>query len=200
MDSNDVRREWADRSGEYSPAYYAQLGSDEASEFLVSTLERRVGQDARVLELGCSSGRHLAALADAGFTNLAGIDVNPDALDVLAESYPALAETGTFRAASIEEFLPELPDDAFDAVVSVETLQHVHPDEAWVFDEIARVAGELVVVVEYEDGDPGTVTEVRGGIPLYVRDWSAEFTSRGLREVDSTTTTRDRVHVFEPGK
>lgn len=198
MDSNDVRREWADRSGEYSPRYYAHRGSDETSEALVATLERRVGRDASVLELGCSSGRHLAALAEAGFTDLTGVDVNADAVDVLAETHEELAATGTFHVAAIESFLPELPNGAFDAVVSVETLQHIHPDETWVFAEVARVTGECLVVVENESGEPGTVTEVRDGIPLYFRDWNAEFTDHGLREVESGETKRDTVRVFEP--
>ncbi|WP_256300891.1 class I SAM-dependent methyltransferase [Haloarchaeobius salinus] len=200
MDSNDVRREWADRSGEYSPRYYAHRGSDEATELLAETLTERVGRDASVLELGCSSGRHLAALADAGFTDLTGIDVNADALDVLAETYEELAATGTFHVAAIEEFLPELADDAFDAVFTVETLQHVHPDEAWVFAEVARVTGSLLVVVENEGEEPGTTREVGEGIPLFYRDWNETFTAHGLREVDSGTTKRDTVHVFEPGR
>ncbi|MFC4406003.1 class I SAM-dependent methyltransferase [Haloarchaeobius iranensis] len=198
MESNDVRREWAERSGEYSPAYYAHLGSNEASELLVSTLAERVARDASVLELGCSSGRHLAALREAGFSDLTGVDVNADAIDVLVESFTELAADGAFHVAAIEEFLPDLPNDAFDVVFTVETLQHIHPDEAWVFDEIARITGEELVVVENEDREPGTTVEVRGGIPLYFRDWRREFTSRGLEEVDSATTKRDTVHVFEP--
>jgi len=198
VDSNDVRREWADRSGEHSPAYYAHRGPDEASELLVSTLSDRVGHDASVLELGCSSGRHLAALADAGFTDLTGIDVNADALRVLAETYADLAATGSFHVAAIEEFLPKLDDDAFDVVFTVETLQHIHPDEARVFDEIARVAGELLVVVENETEEPGTTTEVHEGIPLFYRDWQDVFTGRGCRELAATAMKRDTMRVFEP--
>jgi SAM-dependent methyltransferase len=200
VESNDVRREWADRSGEYSPAYYAHLGSDEASDLLVSILTERVGRDARVLELGCSSGRHLAALREAGFADLTGVDVNADAIDVLVESFTELAADGTFHVAAIEEFLPDLPNDAFDVVFTVETLQHIHPDEAWVFAEIARVTGSLLVVVENESGEYGTARTVRGGIPLYYRDWHDVFTAHGMREVASGSTKRDAVHVFEPDR
>ncbi|WP_440991978.1 class I SAM-dependent methyltransferase [Haloarchaeobius baliensis] len=198
MDSNDVRREWAERSGEYSPEYYAYRGSDEASELLVSTLTERVGTDASVLELGCSSGRHLAALEAAGFSDLTGVDVNAEAIDVLVDTFEELAATGTFQVAAIEEFLPELPNGAFDAVFTVETLQHVHPDEAWVFAEIARVTGSLLVVVENESGEFGTRTTVRGGIPLFYRDWHDVFTDCGLTEVASGSTKRDVVRVFSP--
>ncbi|WP_324757349.1 class I SAM-dependent methyltransferase [Haloarcula sp. GH36] len=198
MDSHEVRRQWADRSGEYSPTYYAHYGSDATSELVRSLLERHVGFDASVLEVGCNAGRHLAELAAAGFTDLTGVDLNADALDVLAETYPDLAADGTFHAASIEEFVTDLDDDAFDVVFSVETLQHIHPDSTWVFDDIARIAGELLVTVENESGEAGTVNYVDDDLPLYYRDWNEVFTERGLTEVESTTGKRDTVRVFRP--
>jgi SAM-dependent methyltransferase len=198
VDSHEVRRQWADRSGEYSPTYYAHYGSDATSELVRSLLERHVGRDASVLEVGCNAGRHLAALADAGFSDLTGIDLNADALDLLAETYPDLAAEGTFHATAIEEFVTDLEDDAFDVVFSVETLQHLHPDSAWVFDDVARIAGELLVTVENESGEAGTVNYVDEDLPLYYRDWAAVFTERGLVEVESTETKRDVARVFRP--
>ncbi|WP_135822232.1 class I SAM-dependent methyltransferase [Halostella litorea] len=196
MDSHDVRRAWADRSGEYSPRYYAHYGPDETSELIRSTLERRVGRDARVLEVGCSAGRHLAALADAGFTDLTGVDVNGDALDVLAETYPDLAATGTFHESTIEEYVADVNDGAFDATFSVETLQHIHPDAEWVFDELVRITDGVLVVVENESGEAGTVNYVDEDVPLYYRDWSTVFSERGLVEVDATALDRDTARVF----
>ncbi|MFC7076038.1 class I SAM-dependent methyltransferase [Haloarcula halophila] len=198
MDSHEVRRQWADRSGEYSPTYYAHYGSDATSELVRSLLERHVEFDASVLEVGCNAGRHLAELAAAGFTDLTGVDLNADALDVLAETYPDLAADGTFHAASIEEFVTDLDDDAFDVVFSVETLQHIHPDSTWVFDDIARIAGELLVTVENESGEAGTVNYVDDDLPLYYRDWNEVFSERGMTEVESTTGKRDTIRVFRP--
>ncbi|QIO23426.1 bifunctional 2-polyprenyl-6-hydroxyphenol methylase/3-demethylubiquinol 3-O-methyltransferase UbiG [Haloarcula sp. JP-L23] len=200
MDSNDVRSEWAERSGEYSPTYYAHYGPDETSELVQSILETEVGREASVLEVGCGVGRHLAALADAGFSDLTGVDVNPAALDVLAETYPELAETGSFHAEAIEEYATDVADDAFDAVYSVETLQHIHPDVEWVFDDIARIAGELVVTVENESGEYGEVNYVDDDIPLYYRDWHRVFTDRGFVEVTSSERKRDTVRVFRPSE
>ncbi|MEA5389389.1 class I SAM-dependent methyltransferase [Haloarculaceae archaeon H-GB11] len=200
MDSHDVRREWADRSGEYSPTYYAHYGPDATSECLLSILDQYVPRDARVLELGCSAGRHLAALADAGYSNLTGVDVNADALDVLAETYPNLAETGTFHVAAIEDYVPELDEEAFDVVFSVETLQHLHPDVAWVFDDIASIVGELLITVENETGEYGAVNYVDDDVPLYYRDWQQVFTDRGLVEVQSTDGKRDTIRAFRPAE
>lgn len=152
MEPDEIRRQWAERSGEFSPEYYAYYGPDGVSERVLDVLDRYLDRDESVLELGCSSGRHLAHLHDRGFEDLSGIDVNADAFDVMASAYPELAAAGTFYVDTIEEAVRDFGDDRFDAVYSVQTLQHVHPDAAWVFEELARVAGDLLVTVEVENG------------------------------------------------
>ncbi len=156
MNSDEVREQWAERSGEYSPGYYAYYGPDETSEMILDLLDSFVGSDAAVLELGCSSGRHLAHLHEHGFEDLHGVEINDEAFDVMADAYPDLAETGTFYHDAIESVAPEFPDRRFDAVFSVETLQHIHPDDEAVFGELARITDDALVTVENEDrdGDP----------------------------------------------
>jgi len=202
VDSNEVRQEWAERSGEYSPEYYAYYGPDETSETIRSILDRFVARDASVLELGCSSGRHLAHLLDDGFEDLAGIEVNGDAFDVMEETYPELAEQGTFYHAAIEDVVGDFDDGQFDAVYSVETLQHLHPDVEWVFEELARITDDLLVTVENEggedqshSGDPD-VNYVNDDFPLYYRDWSRVFTEFDFVEVDAEVGERDTVRTF----
>ena len=202
MDPDDVRREWAERTGEYSPTYYAYRGPDETSETIRALLADQVGRDAAVLEVGCSAGRHLAHLRDDGFRDLHGVEINPDAMDVMADTYPRLAAEGTFRVAALGDVLPEFTDGAFNAVYSVETLQHVHPDDDAVFDELARVAGEFVVTVENEDPDDAgddadpDVTNVNGEFPLYHRNWERVFASRGFTQVASESSGRDTFRAF----
>jgi SAM-dependent methyltransferase len=220
VNSTDVRRRWAERSGEYSPAYYAYYGPDDRSEAVRAVLERYVGRDASVLELGCSSGRHLAYLHDHGFADLAGVEVNDDALDVMADAYPDLAENGSFHFDAIENVVERFDDGRFDAVFSVETLQHLHPDADWVFAELARITDGVLVTVENEgDGEAdaaGTedvraveregpaerdVVFVRDDVPLYYRDWNRVFTDLGLVEVEARAGERDTVRVFRsPGE
>lgn len=201
MDGNAVRQAWHDRSGAYSPGYYAYYGADERSEAVRERLDERVCSDASVLELGCSAGRHLAHLYDHGFRNLTGVDINESAGDVLADTYPDLADVGRFRFDAIESVVPEFPDDRFDAVYSVETLQHIHPEDEWVFEEIARITGAVLVTVEIESGTAGSAADndvnyVDDGIPLYYRDWGAVFENSGLFEVASTALGRDTVRTF----
>jgi SAM-dependent methyltransferase len=198
VDSNEVRRQWADRSGEYSPEYYAYYGPDETSETIRAIFEDHLDRDARVLELGCSSGRHLAHLAEHGFENLAGIEINAEAFETMDDTYPDLAADGTFYCDAIEDVITEFPDDRFDAVFSVETLQHIHPDADWVFAELARITADLLVTVENEgdEGDEADVNYVHDDFPLYYRDWNRVFTDRGFEQIDANPGERDTVRAF----
>ncbi|WP_440770607.1 class I SAM-dependent methyltransferase [Natronorubrum sp. DTA28] len=204
MDSKVVSRRWAERSGEYSPEYYAYYGPNETSETICDTLERFVDRDASILELGCSSGRHLAHLYEHGFETLSGIDVNNDAFDVMRETYPDLADDGTFYHDRIEDVVDDFEENRFDVVYSVETLQHLHPDVEWVFEDLARITGELLITVENEGEDESTqdqssdpdVTYVNDEFPLYHRNWNQVFSEFAFDEVDAESGKRDTVRTF----
>lgn len=202
MEPDDNRRGWAERSGAFSPAYYADIGTNEVSETLATVFEYYASEDAAILEVGCSSGRHLAHLRENGFENLTGIDINDESFDVMAERYPRLAETGSFRTGAIEDILPEFPDDAFDVVYSVETLQHIHPENEWVFEELTRVTRDLLVTAENEGNGPqrgragDEVSYVNDEFPLFYRDWKRVFSDLGLAQLVREPSNRDTVRVF----
>ncbi|UIO99154.1 class I SAM-dependent methyltransferase [Halobaculum sp. CBA1158] len=197
MNADELRDAWADRTGEFSPRYYAHYGPNEVSRHLAERLADAVGRDASVLELGCGSGRHLAHLHDDGFTDLVGVDINPDSFDVLREEYPDLADAGSFHVGAIADVLPRFDDRAFDAVYSVETLQHVHPEEmSATFDEVARVAGDVLVTVELEGDGSGGIVEVDDDLPLYRHDWGAVFEPRGVDATTVETLGNDTARTF----
>jgi SAM-dependent methyltransferase len=202
MDPSDNHQNWADRSGEFSPEYYARLGPNEVSETLAEVFAHYVEEDADILELGCSSGRHLAHLRSQGYENLTGIDLNDESFDVMADHYPELAETGTFYTGAIEDILPDFDDDAFDVVYSVETLQHVHPDNEWVFEEVIRVTDDLLITAENEGNSPdrgrgdADVSYVNDDFPLYHRNWKDVFSEYGLAQLLKEPGKRDTVRVF----
>lgn len=202
MNRDEVRQEWADRSGRFSPTYYAHLGPNGVSETLGNVLAHYAEQTAPILEVGCGSGRHLEHLRRQGFENLTGIDINENAFDVMAEHYPRLAETGTFHAGSIEDVVPSIADGAFDVVYSVETLQHVHPDAEWVFEDLVRISADFLVTAENEGNGPdrgsesGDVNYVEDEFPLYYRDWKSVFTNLGAVQLLEEPTPRDTIRVF----
>lgn len=217
MNPDEVRSQWADRVGEFSPEYYAYRGADARSEAVRTALERRVDDDARILEVGCSAGRHLAHLHEHGFDRLTGVEINEDARSVMAETYPELYADADLHFASLQSVLPELEADSFDAAYAVETLQHVPPEDEWVFAELARVVGDVLVTVEIEtpaaDAEPENdrVNYVDDGVPLYYRDWETVFgdlrTEGGaaFEQVAQRSLDRDALRVFrraddEPGR
>ena len=202
VDPDSVRDTWTDRAGRYSPAYYTHYGPDERSRLVRERIETRLGTDASVLELGCGSGRHLHHLADHGFDDLTGIDIDAGAFDAMRETYPDLAASGTFHCAPIEERIDGFERGQFDAVYSVETLQHLHPDAEWVFAAIARITDAVLITAEIEgpvgessapDPDVNFVDE---DTPLYYRDWGQIFTSLGLEEVDVVRGDRETTRTF----
>jgi len=202
MDPEDVRQDWADRSGKYSPSYYAEIGPNEVSDTLADILTHYATDDAAILEVGCGSGRHLEHLRRSGFTNLSGIDINAEAFEVMTEHYPTLAERGTFLDGALEDLLPEFGDGAFDVVYTVETLQHVHPEDEWVFDEFARISTDLLITAENEGNSPERgrgetdVSYVEDDFPLYHRDWKSVFSDRGFAQLLREPTARDTIRVF----
>ncbi|QDX41305.1 class I SAM-dependent methyltransferase [Salarchaeum sp. JOR-1] len=200
MRPDDVREDWAERSGEFSPEYYAHLGPNDVSETLADAFSHYLDDDASILELGCGSGRHLAQLRDRGFEDLHGIDINAESFDVMAEHFPGLHDTGTFHAGALEDVLPEFKDGAFDAVYSVETLQHVHPEDGWVFEEVVRVTDDLLATAENEGNNPTAgdqdVSYVNDDFPLYHRDWKRVFGDLGAAELLCEPTSRDTIRVF----
>lgn len=199
MKPEDVRHQWAEKSGEYSPTYYSYRGPDEASEHVRERVDRVFGPAASILEPGCGSGRHLEHLLRCGYHDLHGIEINESAFDVMARDFPELAATGSFVAKPMEAVLPEVPDDRFDVVFSVETLQHVHPQDDRVFTELVRIAKRRLITIEIEspshDDPDGSVTYIADGLPLYYRDWGQIFTDKGMVEVTSrpvgTATLRE---------
>jgi len=64
----------------YKPEFYARLTRQ--AYLIVDELEKILPKDASILELGCGAGRNLDALKKAGFTNLAGIEINKNALEL----------------------------------------------------------------------------------------------------------------------
>lgn len=201
VDPETVRNTWKNRAGEYSPTYYAYFGPNETSAIIRDILGEYLSRDAAVLELGCGSGRHLAHLADNGFENLFGVDINAEAFDTMRETYPTLTADGTFHCGPIEEVIEDFADGQFDAVYSVETLQHLHPDVEWIFEEVARVTDDLLVTAEIEEPIRGSSSEkdvnyIDDETPLYYRDWSHIFTSVGLTEIDVIRGDRDIIRTF----
>lgn len=95
----------------------------------------------RVLEIGCGRGAFAVYLADRG-ADLVAADFSPSAVELTAK---LLAGRGEARVEDIQSL--SFPDDWFDLVISLETLEHV-PDPSRGLAELVRVTrrGGRVIV------------------------------------------------------
>lgn len=200
MGSTEVHHRWEERSGDYSPDFYAELGPDEGTELIRTVLDDHVDSDAAILELGCSAGRHLSYLHEHGYENLYGIEINDEALEVMESIDPGLAADGTFYLDAIEAVVPTFEDGQFDVVFSFETLELLHPDSEWVFEELTRITDDLLITVENEGEDEYSSVEFAvediDGFPIYYRKYEPIFTDLGFEEFFSEQQEMDVFRVF----
>ena len=92
----------------------------------------------RVLDLGCGAGRNLVYLLEKGF-DVYGIDYAPEGLKIIKENLKKEKTSCRLKLGNIFNKLP-YEDDFFDAVISVQVLQHGRVNEIKkVIKEIERV-------------------------------------------------------------
>lgn len=119
----------------------------------------------RVLEVGCGRGHLTRTLAQRG-VDVIGVDANPH----------APAESGSERVMCMRAEQLTFPDESFDAVISIHTIEHVM-DIATVLAEMSRVlvpGGRLLLVYPWEP--------VRGttAIPASVIQYGHPFKAREI--------------------
>jgi SAM-dependent methyltransferase len=94
--------------------------SDKARLLNVAALISRFIPDrhSRILDIGCSTGRLLAALKENGFANVWGLDPSPGCSKAARKLYGVPVFTGTFS--SLKEM-----NEKFDFVVMIGVLEHI---------------------------------------------------------------------------
>jgi len=156
---------WVNEKNDPSP--FRELTEDSA--FLVDTVvEHSLVKDAGILDIGCNCGRHLAALADHGFSNLHGVDISSEAIRVMPEWFPQLDDKCDAKRGLIQGYLSKTPDGAFDIVFTRgATVELIHPSFPLV-PELCRVARSYVILM------------IRENEHAYPRFWTYEFARRGF--------------------
>jgi len=142
------------------------------SELLGSIIARHARPEDSIFEIGCNCGRNLEYLWERGYRRLGGLDINSDAITMLVRRLPQLANCVT--ATSIENWV--FFAAPVDVIFTMAVLEHVHPDSDWVFADIARLAGRVLITIEDEAGDDWR---------HFPRNYRTVFESCGLRQVEA---------------
>ena len=144
------------------------------NDFLHAFWQPEVTTGDRILELGPNAGGNLSRLRELGYTHLAGIDINPVALDVFRREHPELAAQTELMLGPFEQILPTLEAGAYDTVFTMAVGIHIHPTSDLVFREMARVARSYVCTLE---------TEVANGRYTFARNYKRVFERFGCKQV-----------------
>jgi 2-polyprenyl-6-hydroxyphenyl methylase/3-demethylubiquinone-9 3-methyltransferase len=129
---------------------WRDAGSNCSHRYLLPAVTRELraflGTSGRVLDLGCGNGFITAQLADQGF-DVVGVEPSEDGINHARAAYPKLR----FEAGSVydDSLGPDLHD--FDAVVSLEVLEHLYFPRK-LFQQAFRVlrpGGRLILSTPY---------------------------------------------------
>lgn len=169
--------------GEFGDAYTERNQPDESAiaglTLCFSEPLRYTGDLESICEVGANTGRNLLALSRLTTAQLTGVEPNRMAREKLAESFAVVdGHLGS-------EPLP-LGDREFDMVLVAGVLIHTPPEllDASA-DELARIAGRYLLVVEYFNPTPIEV-EYRGMAGMmWKRDYGRLFLDRGWRHMAS---------------
>jgi SAM-dependent methyltransferase len=161
-----------------------KLGGTLRSDFLLSLVRSHSPTEPSILEIGCNVGRNLAHLHSAGFRNLAGVEINPRAIELLRREFPELAADADLYIGAAEEQLPRFDDRSFTVVFTMAVLVHIHPESESIFAEIERIAADTLIVIEDELNDYSQ--------RHFQRNYRDVFEGElGLRQVEETPCRQD---------
>lgn len=95
--------------------------------------KERVGNDSKVLDLGCGYGNFLFFLRSHGYKNVTGVDISTEEIAVCEKLFPAYK----FHQADIHEYI-RATDEKFDVVYLSHVLEHVKKEDLFGFLEGIR--------------------------------------------------------------
>jgi pseudaminic acid biosynthesis-associated methylase len=147
------------------------------------TFLQGIANDASILEVGCNAGNQLAFLRQMGYSNLAGVELQPYALEIARERLPGVS---LMQGSALS--LPHA-DSSFDVVFTSGVLIHIAPkDLPRALDEIHRCAKSYIWGMEYYAPE---VTEVnyRGNSGLL---WKMDYARRYLERFPDLELVREQ--------
>jgi SAM-dependent methyltransferase len=175
MDSDNIQGFWRDK---HDPHRYLRANPARTGALVDAVNALKLDCPA-VLEIGCNSGRNLFGLWDAGYRDLTGIEINPEAIRLLRETRPDCTIATIPHA--VEDIIQQLPSRHFDVVFTMAVLLHLPPSSEWVFAEMARISAHYIITVECETSRLKTADMVQRH---WRRNYRTVFEALGMRQQD----------------
>ena len=141
-----------------------------------------VDKDDSICELGCNAGGKLNWLLQNEYRNLAGIELNPACKPVMEKLFPELARSMDLHIGAFSKLLPALPQAKYAFVYTLSSIELIHPQQDFVFQDIARICGKYLMTVEIEWA---------GGQYFFPRNYRRVFAKHGLQQIWSTMLIKD---------
>ena len=178
---DDCRKFWSTEVNQYDNSNEPQQYSSKSTkliEFMDKFWKPHVESEHKVLELGCNAGANLETLRLLGYTKLAGVEINSEAVKLMRSVFPDLYRNINVEIGSLENKLPLLPTDSSDVIFTMAVLMHVHPKSNSIFSQMVRVARKYIVTVEPEFANYGYV---------FSRNYRRVFQRLGCAQLTSVT-------------
>ena len=141
-----------------------------------------------ILEVGCNCGRNIAYLQDAGYLNVTGVEINPEAVEYAWAALPPAARAMTVSDA--QSFLAMKPPNSYDVVFTQSVLMHVPPEDDYLFGQMARVASKGVLTCEVET-QSGELLRHK-----FNRNYRGVFEGLGLTQIGVLPERRRTIRMF----
>lgn len=162
------------------PKFYTDPALQPLSIYLTEHIQKYVDPKERILEIGCNVGRNIEHLILAGYENVTGVEISPEAVEASWRYFPKAAPR--IHCADARAYLAVQPSKSFYMIFTQSILMHVPPEDKSLFVSMARVAGSFILTNEVE----------RNSGPLMKYKWN-----RNYQEVFKPLGWK-QIHVKDP--
>lgn len=171
---------WEDKA----PAIHAEWGSGRHDYGVLGEILQRY-QPARLLDVGCGSGRLFPLYQQCGVQQVTGVDVSDTALAMARDVLPA-AELHRLGLTELN-----FPDNAFDFCVCNRVLQHIPPsDIRQVIGQLRRMC-RVIYVNELAESD-----DMNEAFFMRRHDYRALFAEQGAACIENGSIGKQTYLIF----
>lgn len=150
--------------------------SIEKSQYLVKLMAKtKFVKKQSIFEIGTNIGRNLNYLHQRNCINLFGIEINPNAVEMMKKTYSTLK--ADIITGSLEDELYKISSNRFAMTFSLAVLMHINPKSNFIFKEIARITSKYLIIIERE--------EQYYPPSIFPRNYYMIFTNLGFKQIFS---------------